>query len=158
MLSFLPYDMLFKIIQYLLPHEFQQLYLSLEDEMLKQCTIECTTIVKDKLVKWFKRNHIKINLWKQMTQNSNFIEYKQNGKYHRDNDLPALIIINQKKQRWYQHGILHRKYGKPAHITLFNNSAHIFLKWYDNGKCQRVGVCKSSEADYFGIDISDFTL
>jgi hypothetical protein len=62
MLVSLPHDMLFQIIQYLMPNEFQQLYLSLQDEMLKQCLIECTVVVEDELVDWFELNNIKINL------------------------------------------------------------------------------------------------
>ncbi len=155
MLSFLPYDMLFKIIQYLLPHEFQQLYLSLEDEMLKQCTIECTTIVKDKLVKWFKRNHIKINLWKQMTQNGNFIEYKQNGKYHRDNDLPAIISLDKKVQHWYKNGKPYRKYGKPAYVRYYEQYEFFRIQWFRNGKIHSSDVCDKNTT-IPGVDILTF--
>ena len=36
-----------------------------------------------------------------------------NGKYHRDNDLPAIEYADGSKE-WYQHGNLHRENDLPA--------------------------------------------
>ncbi len=41
--------------------------------------------------------------------------WKQKGKIHRDNDLPA-VINNDGTKRWYRNGALHRDNDMPAVI------------------------------------------
>ena len=55
----------------------------------------------------------------------------QNGKLHRDNDMPAVICVNG-SQEWYQNGNYHRNNDMPAVIT--PNGSQF---WYQNGKLHR---------------------
>ena len=66
-----------------------------------------------------------------------FIQYKKNGKLHRDNNKPA-DIINCKDgkiicEEYYQNGKLHRDDGKPADIT-YEDGKIICELYYENGK------------------------
>ena len=54
-----------------------------------------------------------------------------NGKYHRDNDLPA-IIFSDGRQDWYQHGNYHRDNDLPAIIC--SNGTQ---EWYQNDQLHR---------------------
>ena len=46
------------------------------------------------------------------------VAFYENGKLHRDNDKPALIINSPtRRYEWYQHGSLHRPSGKAASIS-----------------------------------------
>lgn len=49
--------------------------------------------------------------------NNHAICWYQHGKYHRDDDLPAMIVSHGKPQElrvWQQHGVVHRDNGLPA--------------------------------------------
>ena len=50
------------------------------------------------------------------------------GRYHRDNDLPAVIYPNGTKN-WYQKGKRHRDNNQPA--TIRNDGSKM---WYQNDK------------------------
>jgi hypothetical protein len=158
MLSFLPYDMLFTIIQYLLPQEFQQLYLSLQDEMLKQCVIECTVVVENELVKWFQFNNIKINLQERVITSIVSTSYYKNRLLHRDDDLPAFISKDKTTQCWFQYGKFHRENDKPAYINFINDIDYVEMRWYHNDIFQCRCICGPSHAIEYGFNISDFTL
>jgi hypothetical protein len=54
--------------------------------------------------------------------------YQINDKFHRENDLPAIIKANGTKQ-WYKDGKLHRENDLPA-IEYANGTKY----WYINGK------------------------
>lgn len=56
-------------------------------------------------------------------------KWHQNGKLHRDGDLPAIIWADG-TQEWYQNGELHRDGGKPAFV---DPDGHI--SWWKNGLC-----------------------
>ena len=51
----------------------------------------------------------------------------ENGEWHRDGDLPALVYSNGTK-KWYQHGKLHRVNNKPA--AIFHDGRK---QWWKNG-------------------------
>ena len=57
--------------------------------------------------------------------------YYKNGKFHRDNDLPAIEYANGGKI-YYKNGKLHRDNGLPA-IEYSNGTKH----YYKNGKIHR---------------------
>jgi hypothetical protein len=59
----------------------------------------------------------------------------KNGKYHRDNDLPA-IVFKSGTQKWYKDGQLHRDCDMPACIYS-DGSFH----YYINGKRHRINDC-----------------
>jgi len=54
--------------------------------------------------------------------------FNENGKLHRDDDLPAVDLVNGYKV-WYQNGIIHRN-DNPA--VIYPNGT---TKWYMNGEC-----------------------
>ena len=69
-----------------------------------------------------------------------FIQYKKNGKLHRDNDKPA-EITNCKDEKiifeeYYQNGELHRDNDKPSKI-IYEDGKMIFEKYYQNGELHR---------------------
>lgn len=57
--------------------------------------------------------------------------WHQNGKRHRDYDLPAIIMLNG-NQFWYKYGKLHRDNGLPA-VVLTNGDQY----WYTNGELKK---------------------
>jgi hypothetical protein len=57
----------------------------------------------------------------------------RNGKFHRDNDMPA--SISRFIQSWYQHGKLHR-WGGPAMICTDG-----YRYWYTHGVYERGHLC-----------------
>lgn len=87
--------------------------------------------------------------------NNEYEKYYKKGRFHRDNDLPAVIYPSYKE--WYRYGLLHRDNDKPAveHSTgeksyyiggllhRDNNPAVIgkggVYKWYKHGKKHRDG-------------------
>ena len=157
MLSYLPQDMLFEIISFLQPQEFQQLYLSLQDDRLKQCIIQCTTVINDKLVEWFKSNDIvNIHLFEEKRKDCMSTRYFQNGKIHRDGDLPAYISNARKVQCWYQNGKIHR-IDKPAHICFYLQSNCVTMMWFHNDKFLDSFTCNFTEIPKnYGVDVSFF--
>lgn len=58
------------------------------------------------------------------------------GKYHRDNDLPA-IVDTVGNLRWFQHGVYSRKDGKPTHVYIDGT-----LKW-----CNPLHIIRVHHAD-----------
>jgi len=61
----------------------------------------------------------------------NEIIWYKNGHIHRDNDLPAIINrLNDKS--WYKNGLLHRDNDYPAVMTCSSS-----LMWYKNGLLHR---------------------
>lgn len=67
----------------------------------------------------------------------------QHGKYHRDDDLPA-VIYTTGSQEWYQHGEHHRDGDEPAIINYNGNKF-----WYQRGKYHREGD-KPAAVDWVG--------
>jgi hypothetical protein len=57
--------------------------------------------------------------------------YFLNGRYHRDDDQPAIIFADGDKY-WYRYGKIHRDGDKPA-IELARGE----LKWFQNGQLHR---------------------
>ena len=63
-----------------------------------------TTIVKDKYVEWFIKKSVKVNyLIDHCIDKYNSKIWTKNGKCHRDNDLPAIIKENKRKE-YYKNG------------------------------------------------------
>jgi len=56
-----------------------------------------------------------------------YIAFKKNGRFHRDNDLPAIIYVNGSKY-WYQNNLLHRDNDLPAIIWMSGEK-----EWHQNG-------------------------
>ena len=54
-------------------------------------------------------------------------EYFQNGKRHRDNDLPSVVYVSGYKE-WFQNGERHRDNDLPA-IEYANG----YKEWFKNG-------------------------
>ena len=52
----------------------------------------------------------------------------KHGKFHRDNDLPAVVYANGDKY-WYQNGKLHRDNDLPAIVWADGEK-----RWWQNGK------------------------
>lgn len=57
-------------------------------------------------------------------------EWYQNDQLHRDNDLPA--IIQNGDQLWYKHGVIHRDNDLPAFVW-----ANGYQGWYQDGLLHR---------------------
>ena len=70
------------------------------------------------------------------------IWYDIDGKIHRDNDLPAVVIAGHNVCFWYQHGQIHRD-GAPAIIypdfydVVLDVSRKGTRLWYQNGQIHR---------------------
>ena len=79
--------------------------------------IHCKHVVNDNIIKWFEEKQIQLHLLKQykIQPYCRSKTWLTNGKLHRDNDLPALIMQNNTKI-WYQHGKIHRNNDLPAQI------------------------------------------
>ena len=75
-----------------------------------------------------KQEHIELD--KKQREDNSIKEYKdKQGRLHRENDLPAVVVDkkNKKYEKWYKHGFLHRENDKPAII----NSNGIREWWYE---------------------------
>lgn len=68
--------------------------------------------------------------------------YYKNGHVHRDNDKPALILLNTLEpaeiKLWYKNGKRHRDNNKPAYIKYKERNYRVKeLTWYVNDKEHR---------------------
>jgi antitoxin component YwqK of YwqJK toxin-antitoxin module len=137
MLAKIPYDIQYRILKSLEPKEIITLYESLEDvikETIKHTNfiVECKEVLSDEEIGWFKLKKINIKLLEEYKIDENGKqEWYQNGKLHRDNDLPAVICSNG-HQEWYRNGKLHRYNDLPARISSYGSQS-----WYRNGKLHR---------------------
>jgi len=62
--------------------------------------------------------------------------YLKNNIIHRDNDLPAVIIRDGKKQIWFKNGLKHRL-GKPAIISQAFSYDLSYEEWWIEGQKHR---------------------
>ena len=91
-------------------------------------TIQCTSIVTDSDIIWFTMMGFRLILLRTHTIDaSNNQTWCENGKFHRDDDLPAFITPNG-TQFWFQHGVFHRGNNRPAIIWPNGD-----MEWYNNG-------------------------
>lgn len=67
-----------------------------------------------------------------MVIKGNYSAWYQEDKYHRDGDKPAIIYTNG-SMSWYQHGRLHRDNDKPAIIDC-SDPPHIMYQYWINGE------------------------
>ena len=127
------------IMEFLEPQEIKAFYDTCKtskimfDELTKHTSfiVVCKEIVGDYIVKWFELKNIKLKLL-ETYENINGTEFwYQNGKKHRDNDLPAKVYSNG-DQYWYQNGEIHRDNDLPA--VIYANGDQV---WYQNGKIHR---------------------
>ncbi len=100
------------ILSYLEPNDIMRMYSifkTMLDELSLYCNliIQCTTIVDDSIVDWFKKHKIQLKLLETMENNDKFEIWYRNGKFHRDNDLPAYIDKKQFQEKYYRNGQLH---------------------------------------------------
>jgi hypothetical protein len=69
----------------------------------------------------------------------------ENGRLHRDLDLPALIESDPNtnrvvREQYYRHGKLHRDDGKPAYVEYSPVSGHVVLEvFFRYGKLHQEG-------------------
>lgn len=78
-------------------------------------------VLSDAELAWFARARVRVALFEEVRRVPGLffkevVEYRRNGKLHRDNDLPALLCDDTKTQGWYQDGELHRDNDRPALI------------------------------------------
>lgn len=76
---------------------------------------------------------------KYMSDGNNYKAWTMDGKYHNDNDEPALICYNG-ETIWWRHGKIHRETG-PAIICVngqenrkewwLNDEQYSFSIWYE---------------------------
>lgn len=91
-------------------------------------------ILSEDCVRWFHRREMKLVLWTSVGNNwRGDIIHKRNGKFHRDEDLPAVIWKDGSKF-WFQDDKLHRDGDQPAEIRADGTQ-----QWYQNGQCHRDG-------------------
>lgn len=74
--------------------------------------------------------------------NSTRIEYFYLGLFHRDNDLPARIMVQRDDYEWHQYGKCHRDNGLPAIIRPFG-----YKEWCINGVRDRPNNLPVIESD-----------
>jgi hypothetical protein len=151
MLSFLPHDMFFEMISFLLPDEFQLMYLSVNTQLqneMKQQTFVCKTVISNELIEWFQQNQINFQLKRCHYEidfpNHDLPGYLSSSKYwltnglkHSENDEPAVIEFYSFNKRivkyWYKNNVLHRDDDKPAVVS---NSG--YCSWFVNGNFYKI--------------------
>ena len=124
------------ILEFLEPKELKELYETCKDSkiMFKELTkhtnfiVDCKEIIANKEIKWFELKNIKLKLLETYVNINGTQHWLQNGKRHRDHDLPAIIYANG-TQYWYQNGLRHRDNDLPA--IIYANGTQ---EWYKNGK------------------------
>ena len=132
MLTSLPYDTQYRILEFLEPKEIIKLYKSCErlfKETIKHTNfiVECKVILSDEEIEWFKSKNIKVKLIEEhKIDEYGDQEWYKNGELHRDNDLPA-VITSSGWHKWYQNDVLHRDNNLPAAIR-----PNGFKEWYKN--------------------------
>jgi hypothetical protein len=120
MFSLLSLNVFHEIVSYIKPHEFKSLYLSLQNELLKQCIVKCTWYIETKLMKWFQQNEIQLILYREMNDEvKGEIHWYTNGALHSENDEPALIC-DHGFHGWYKMGVMYK------------------CGWKNNGKWTRI--------------------
>lgn len=133
-------DLQIQIFSYLQPMDIFSFYKSSNEnkKIINELSshvgfnINCKGIIfSSKLIKWFKTKNINLNLLREHINTPNGEFWLMNGIYHRDDDLPA-VILRDGKQTWYQNGKKHRENGLPA--VIFPNGSRF---WYQNGKKHR---------------------
>lgn len=138
-MQYLNEDVLITTFSYLLPEEIIAFYDSCKEfEILithlsqhKGFVVTCTKIIADETVLWFEKRNIKLQLLKIYCSNIFQLQiWYQNGKLHRDNDLPA--VITSGNQFWFQNGIKHRDNNLPAEIYKDG-----YQSWFRNGVLHR---------------------
>ena len=123
------------IMEFLEPQEINALYEICKETkvMFEELTnytnfiIDCKTILLEKEIKWFELKNIKLKLLETYENIDGDQIWYKNNKYHRDNDLPAIIELSG-DQFWYQNGKYHRDNDLPAVITIDGHQC-----WYQNG-------------------------
>ena len=93
--------------------------------------INAKVILTDEQIEWFETRNIKLKLLETYKNIYGVKFWCKNGKQHRDNDLPAVILANG-DQHWYKNGNLHRDNDLPA-VIMANGDQ----KWFKDGKCHR---------------------
>ncbi len=127
------------ILEFLEPKELKELYETCKDSkiMFKELTkhtnfiVDCKEIIANKEIKWFELKNIKLKLLETYVNINGTQHWLQNGKRHRDHDLPAIIYANG-TQYWYQNGEMRRENDLPAIIRTDGTQY-----WYKNGVIHR---------------------
>jgi hypothetical protein len=128
------------IMEFLHPEEIKAIYETCKDakimfdELTKHTNliIKCKRYLKDIELKWFELKNIKLKLLEIYKNDRGTQYWYKNGKYHRDNDLPALILANG-DQYWCKDGKQHRDNNDLPAVICVNGSQH----WYKNGNRHR---------------------
>jgi len=128
------------IMEFLEPKEIKVFYESCEvskvmfEELTKHTNfaVDCKRIMPDEELQWFKLRNIRLKLLETYDIDCHGNQYwYQNGKIHRDNDLPAIIYYDG-TQEWFQNGELNRDNDLPALIYSYGTKV-----WYKNGQRHR---------------------
>ena len=93
--------------------------------------VHCKEVVPQWVIDWFQEHNITLKLFKKCVRFKLGQGWFQNGKLHRDDDLPAIVNANGSNQ-WYQNGKLHRDNDLPA-IVWENGSK----EWFRHGRRYR---------------------
>jgi len=114
MLPLLPYDIQRRILDLQDLEGIKALYESSE-ELIKETIkhtkfiVKCKKVLSDEELEWFESKNIKVKLLEEYKiEQFNQVWY-QNGKLHREDNLPA-IIYPDGTQYWYQNGKCHREH------------------------------------------------
>jgi hypothetical protein len=76
----------------------------------------------------------RVLLTKYVRHPHNYETWTLDGRHHRENDLPAVIMNNNTYKLWLKHGKFHRDGDLPALIDGDNH-----LEWYQNNELHREG-------------------
>ena len=138
-------DVQIEILSYLNPNEiifFHDCFPKIIDSLATHpgFVVQCQEIIPQDQVNWFRKHKIRLKLLEHYEQ-KDYSDYRtilkysekwyQNGRLHRDNDLPA-VIDEDGTQRWYYYGKLHRENDLPAVILVDGKQ-----EWYQNGELYR---------------------
>jgi hypothetical protein len=88
------------------------------------------------------------------------ISYYLNGKFHRDNDLPAVIYEDGDKF-WYQNGMRHREGDLPAATYNYGMSYYKYDKLHRdirvNGKLLPAVIYENGKKSYYldGVKVDE---
>lgn len=93
--------------------------------------VHCKEVVSQWVIDWFQEHNITLKLFKKCVRFKLGQGWFQNGKLHRDDDLPAIVNANGSNQ-WYQNGKLHRDNDLPA--IVWENGSN---EWFRHGRRYR---------------------
>lgn len=126
----IPHDVWVEIVlQFLDARDLQKLFGDKKWPMLPpNAAFVARRILRKSELDWFAAHGIPVTLLATHGPSpfKGAVEWRLNGKHHRDDDLPAMEWTNGAKA-WFRHGLLHRDGDLPAIVN--GND----MKWYQSG-------------------------